>query len=68
MAHATDSTCIGCTAKNNAVKRFKLTKKRVLGLVNVANEEEVLRYAKDKKLSFRKEEDLNKILEYSGSL
>tara|TARA_B100000787_G_C16198053_1_gene302480 strand:+ start:3283 stop:3990 length:708 start_codon:yes stop_codon:yes gene_type:complete len=54
--------------KDNAVKRFKLTKKRVLGLVNVANEEEVLRYAKDKKLSFRKEEDLNKILEYSGSL
>jgi hypothetical protein len=54
--------------KNNAVKRFKLTKRKILGLVNAANKEEVLRYVKDQNLSFRKEEDLNKILEYSSSL
>jgi hypothetical protein len=54
--------------KDDAVKRFKLTKRKILGLVNTANKEEVLRYAKDQKLSFRNEEDLNKILEYSSSL
>jgi len=54
--------------KDDAVKKFKLNKRKVLGLVNAADEEDVLRYAKDEKLSFRKEEDLNKILEYSSSL
>jgi hypothetical protein len=54
--------------KDNAIKRFKLTKRRVLDLINADNKEEVLGYAKDKKLSFRKEEDLNKLLEYSSSL
>ena len=54
--------------KDDAVKKFKLTKRRVLDLINTDNKEAVLRYAKEKKLSFRKEEDLNKILEYSSSL
>jgi hypothetical protein len=54
--------------KDNAIKRFKLNKRRVLDLINADNKEEVLGYAKDKKLSFRKEEDLNKLLEYSSSL
>ena len=54
--------------KDNAVKRFKLTKKRVLGLVSANNKKEVLRYAKDEKLSFRKEQDIHKILEYSNTL
>jgi hypothetical protein len=54
--------------KDNAIKRFKLTKRRVFDLINPDNKEAVLTYAKEKKLSFRKEEDLNKILEYSSSL
>jgi hypothetical protein len=54
--------------KDDAIKRFKLKKRRVLDLINADNKEAVLRYAKEKKLSFRKEEDLNKILEYSSSL
>jgi hypothetical protein len=54
--------------KDNALKRFKLTKRRVLDLINADNKDEVLRYAKERKLSFRKEEDLNKLLEYSSSL
>jgi hypothetical protein len=53
---------------DDAIKSFKLKKRRVLDLINTDNKEAVLRYAKEKKLSFRKEEDLNKILEYSSSL
>jgi hypothetical protein len=54
--------------KDNVIKRFRLGKRRVLDLVNANNKKEVLRYAKDEKLSFRKEEDIHKILEYSSNL
>jgi len=54
--------------KDNVVKRFKLSKKRVLRLVIANNKKEVLRYAKDEKLSFRKERDINRILKYSNTL
>lgn len=54
--------------KDNVVQKFRLGKRRVLGLVNANNKKEVLRYAKDEKLSFRKEEDIHKILEYSSKL
>jgi hypothetical protein len=54
--------------KDNVVKRFRLSKKRVLRLVIANNKKEVLRYAKDEKLSFRKERDINRILKYSNTL
>jgi hypothetical protein len=54
--------------KDNVVKRFKLNKKRVLRLVIANNKKDVLRYAKDEKLSFRKERDINRILEYANTL
>lgn len=54
--------------KDDKILKFKLTKKRVLKLVE-GNENkalEIQKYAKGNKLSFKKENDVQKILEYSG--
>lgn len=49
----------------NTVKPFRLKKSRVMKLVAEHKTEEILAYAKQNKLSFKKEADVKKILEFS---
>lgn len=54
--------------KDDKIIQFKLTKKRILKLVGDDENKalEIQEYAKGNKLSFKKENDVQKILEYSG--
>lgn len=51
------------------IRKFKLKKKKILKLVggNEAKADEILDYAKENRLSFSKENDVRKILEYSSN-
>ena len=51
--------------QNEEIKRFKLSKSRILKLVEDDNKaDELLAYAKNNMLSFGKEADVQKIMEY----
>jgi hypothetical protein len=54
----------------NAIKKFKLGKKQILKLIgaNKATGAKIVQYAKDNNLSFKKDFDVKKILDYSKSL
>lgn len=54
--------------RNDAIKPFRLTKKRILKLANGNSEtaEKIENYAKNNKLSFKRDDDVQKILEYSA--
>lgn len=54
--------------KDDKIKKFKLSKKNVLKLVDGDNvkADEIVDYAKNNKLSFSSENDIKKILEYSA--
>jgi len=54
--------------KGDAIKPFRLTKKRILKLVNGDSEvaHNIENYAKNNNLSFKRDDDVQKILEYSG--
>ncbi len=51
---------------DDAIKPFKLRKKRILRLIsdNQSKQDKVQKYVKDKKLSYKNEFDVNKILSY----
>ncbi|MBT8272506.1 MAG: hypothetical protein KJO77_01780 [Bacteroidia bacterium] len=54
--------------KEDAIKPFRLTKKRILKLVNGDSEtaDKIENYARNNKLSFKRDNDVQKILEYSA--
>lgn len=55
---------------DNSIKKFKLGKKQLIKLVDAdkATANKIIQYAKDNKLSFKKDFDVKKILDYSKSL
>lgn len=54
-------------SNEKAIKKFKLNKKKVLALLG-SKKESVANYVEENDLTFRSDEDLNKIFEYYSSL
>ena len=52
--------------ENDQIKRFKLKKNKILKLIDDSKVDDVVNFAKTNKLSFSKEMDIPKILEYAG--
>ncbi len=55
---------------DSEIKKFKLSRKQVLKLINADDEDldKIMRYAKDNNLSFKNDFQLKRILEYSKSI
>ncbi|WP_299675238.1 hypothetical protein [uncultured Tenacibaculum sp.] len=54
--------------QNNTVDKFKLKSKKVLSLMNEDKVKQVKKYAKDNSLSFKKENELRKIIKFYTSI